>query len=105
MIVLLQFVLHHRAVLTLDHEHGLLDLDALDFVGEDRKWIKAELLEVSKSLRVNHAGIAVCREIKRLSFDEKRFLQLGEHDNAANRRFRGGHQQPVVAASVQPDDC
>ena len=67
MIVFLQLVLHDRAVLTLDHEHGLLDLDALDFVGEDRKWIKAELLEILKSLRVNHAGIAVCREIKRLA--------------------------------------
>ena len=61
MIVFLQFVLHHGAVLTLDHEYGFLDLNALDFVSEDRKWIEAELLEVSKSLRVNYAGIAVCR--------------------------------------------
>src|SRR4051812_39125447 len=53
MIILLQFVLHHCAVLSMDHEYRLLDLDAFDFVSENRKWIETELLEVSKSLRVN----------------------------------------------------
>ena len=94
MIVLLQFVLHHGAVLTLNHEYGLLDLNALDFVSEDGKWIEAELLEVSKSLRVNYAGIAVCREIKGLSFDEQCFFQLGEHDDAADRRFVAATSNP-----------
>ena len=103
MIVFLQLILHHRAVLAMDHEHGLLDLDTLNFVGEVRKWIKAELLKILKPLRMNHAGIAVWK-IKWLPFDEKGFLQLGEHDNAADRRFHGGHQQPVVTASIQPDD-
>ena len=60
MIVFLQLVLNYGAVLTVDHENGLLDLDAFDFVSEDRKWIEAEPLEISKSLRVNSAGIAVC---------------------------------------------
>ena len=54
---------------------------------------------------MNHARITVGRKIEGLSFDEKGFLQLGEHDDAADRRLRGGHQQSVVAASVQPDDC
>jgi len=85
-IILLQFVLHDRTVLAVDHEDGLLDLNALDFVDEGRKWIETELLQVSKTLRMYRAGIAVRREIKRLPIDEQRFLQLGEQDEA----FHGG---------------
>ena len=66
MIVLFQFILHHGTVFAVDHEHGLLDLNAFDFVGENRKGIKAELLEISKALRVNNAGITVGGKIKGL---------------------------------------
>ena len=66
MIVLLQFVLNDRAVFTVNHEHGLLDLDSFDFIGEYGKRIEAELFEVSKALRMNDAGIAVGGKIKRL---------------------------------------
>src|SRR5579862_3815006 len=104
MIVLLQFVVHHCAVFTMDHEHGLLDLNALDFVGEDGKWIEAKLLEIAKPLRMDDTGIAICREIKGLTFDEKCFFQLGKHDNAAEGRLRGGYEQTVITAGVQPDD-
>src|SRR5271166_5840756 len=104
MIVLLQFVVHHRAVFAVDHEHCLLDLNALDFVGEDGKWIEAKLLEISKPLRVDDTRIAICGKIKRLALDEKSLFQLRKHDNTADWRLRGGHQQPVVAASVQPDN-
>src|SRR6266446_3057930 len=80
MIIFLEFVLHHGAVLTVDHENSFLDLDALDFVGEDRKRIEAKLLQVAKALWVNNAGILVCREIERLSVDEKRLFHLSEQD-------------------------
>jgi len=42
MIVLFQFVLHHRAVLTVNHEDSLLNFNAFDFVSENRKRIAAE---------------------------------------------------------------
>ena len=100
-----QFVLHDRAVFTVNHEDSLLDLDAFDFVREDRKWIETELLQVSKALGMNHARIAVCREVKRLPIDEQRFFQLGEQDEPApHRRLGGSHQQAVVAAGIQPDN-
>src|SRR5208337_2205995 len=105
MIVLLQFVVHHGAVFTVDHEHCFLDLDALDFVGEDGKWIEAKLLEVSKPLRVDDTRIAIRGKIKRLVLDEECLFQLRKHDNTANRRLSGGHQQSVITACVQPDDC
>src|SRR5271157_528548 len=105
MIVLLQFVVHHGAVFTVDHEHCFLDLDALDFVGEDGKWIEAKLLEVSKPLRVDDTRIAIRGKIKRLVLDEECLFQLRKHDNTANRRLSGGHQQSVITAGVQPDDC
>src|SRR5205085_8692381 len=85
----------------VDHEDGLLDLDALDFVDESRKGIEAELLEESKTLWVYCAGIAVRREIKRLPIDEQRFFQLGEQDEAFHRRPESSHQQAVVATGIQ----
>src|SRR6266851_3640113 len=75
-IVFSQFVLHDGAVLAVDHENGLLDLNAFDFVGENRKWIEAELLEMSKALLLNSAWVTVCGEVKRLSVDEQRLLHL-----------------------------
>src|SRR5216683_5588996 len=75
-IIVLEFVLHHGAVLTIDHENSFLDLDALDFVGEDRKRIEAKLLQVVETLWVNDTSVLVCREIERLSVDEKRLFHL-----------------------------
>lgn len=66
--------------------------------------VEAELLEVSKALRMNDAGIAVGGKIKGLVFDEECFFQFRKHDNAAHRWLRGGHQQPVVAAGIQADN-
>src|SRR6266478_5828571 len=91
-IVLLQFVLHDRAVFTMNHEDGLFDLDALDFVGEDRKWVEAKLFEVFETLWMNDTRILVCREIKPLPIDKERLFQLGEHHNTPHRRFGGSYQ-------------
>ena len=79
---------------SLDHEHGLLDLDALDFVGENRKGIEAKLFEVLKALGMNHARIAVCREIKGLSVDE----QVSSSLESMTTRPTGG----LVAATSNP---
>src|SRR6266567_8904102 len=92
MVVLLQFVLHDRAVFTVDHENRLLDLDALDFVGEDRKWVEPKLFEVLETLWVNDARVLVCRKIKRLPLDKERLFQLGKHHNTPNRWFSSSHQ-------------
>jgi hypothetical protein len=75
----------------MDHENRLFDLDALDFVGEDRKWVEAKLFEVLETLWVNDTRILVCRE-KPLSLDKESLFQLREHHNAPNRRFRGSYQ-------------
>src|SRR2546428_12546102 len=105
MIVLFQLIVHDRTILALNHEDGLLDLNALDFVGENRKWIETEPLEVSKTLGVDDSRITVCREIKRLSLDEQSFFQLREQDKTPDRRLGRGHQKPVVAAGIQTSDC
>src|SRR5208337_13759 len=94
MIVLLQFVVHHRAVFAVDHEHCLLDLNALDFVGEDGKWIEAKLLEISKPLRVDDTRIAICGKIKRLALDEKSLFQLRKHDNTPTGGFVAATSNP-----------
>src|SRR5207245_11350206 len=104
MIVLFQLIVHDRTILPLNHEDGLLDLNALDFVGENRKWIETEPLEVSKTLGVDDSRITVCREIKRLSLDEQSFFQLREQDKTPDRRLGRGHKQAMVATRVQTDD-
>src|ERR1700758_4160365 len=37
------FVLHDRRVLAPHHKNGLLDPETVDFKGENREWIEAEL--------------------------------------------------------------
>src|SRR5215467_6771755 len=51
MIVFPQFVLDDCRVLAMDHEYRFLDLNALDFKSEDRKWVEPKLLQVTESLR------------------------------------------------------
>src|SRR2546430_7346362 len=105
MIVLFQLIVDDRTILALNHEDGLLDLNAFDFIGENRKWIETEPLEVSKTLGVDDSRITVCREIKRLSLDEQSFFQLREQDKTPDRRLGRGHQKPVVAAGASTREC
>src|SRR6476660_8246084 len=60
MIVQSQFVLNGRAVLSVNHEDGLFEFDALDFIRKDGKRIQPKLLQVSKTLRMNDPGVAIC---------------------------------------------
>ena len=66
---------------------------------------RAEIVSDNESPAGGRAGIAVGGEIERLSVDEESFFQLGEHDQPANRRFRGRHEQTVISASVKPNNC
>ena len=50
-------VMNDRAVLAVDHEDRLLNLDAFDFVSENREWIQPKSLQIPIALRVNNAGI------------------------------------------------
>jgi hypothetical protein len=46
-------------VLTLDHEHSLLDTAVADLIAESREWVLAKLLEVFESLRMDRARVLV----------------------------------------------
>src|ERR1700751_6046918 len=76
MIVFLKFVVDNCAVLALNHENRLLDLNAFDFIREDREWIEAELLQVTEALWMNNSRITIGGKLKSLSFDEKGFFKL-----------------------------
>jgi hypothetical protein len=58
-LVPLEFIMDNRAVLALDHESGLLDLNPLDFVSKHWKRIEPEPLQISISLRVHHTCIPI----------------------------------------------
>src|SRR5580693_4433794 len=53
-IVLPHFIMNHRAVFAVNHEHGLLHLDAFYFISKDWKRVEAKLFpsihNVSSSL-------------------------------------------------------
>src|SRR4029077_4056269 len=98
------FIANHRTVFAVNHEHGLLDLNAFNFVGKDWKRVETKLFELSKSMRVDNAWIPVGREIERLSRNDQGLFELREHYKTADRGFRCGHQQAVVAASFKADD-
>jgi hypothetical protein len=45
----------------VNHEHGLLDLDACYFIRKDCKRVEAKLFEKAEPLRVNNTWITVSR--------------------------------------------
>ena len=59
MVVLFQFVVNDGAIFAVNHEYGFLDLDAFDFIREDRKRVEAELLQMAKALWMNHTRIPI----------------------------------------------
>ena len=89
-----QFIVNDSAVLSVNHEYGLLDLDAFDFIGKDRKRVQTKLFEIAESLRVDNAWIAIGGEIETpVPSMTQGFFELGEQDQSANGWFRRGHQQ------------
>ena len=84
----------------MNHEDSLLNFNVFDFVSENGKWIEPELPEIAEALRMNHAGVAICRQIKWLPIDEQRFLQFGEKDKPTDRWLGGCYQQAVLTAGV-----
>src|ERR1700730_12284980 len=86
-IVLPHFIMNHRAVFAVNHEHGLLPLDAFYFISKDWKRVEAKLLEIVEPLRVNNAGIAVGGQIETLPIDPQRLFELVEEDQSADRWF------------------
>ncbi len=59
MIVFLQLIVDHRAVFAVNHENGFFDLDSLDFISENGKWVETKLFQIAKPLRVHDAGITI----------------------------------------------
>src|ERR1700675_4118894 len=97
--------MNHRAVFAVNHEHGLLDLDAFYFISEHWKRVETKLFEIVESLRVNNTWIAVSRKIETPPINHQRLFELREEDQSADRWLGGGHQKTVVAASIQTNDC
>ncbi len=95
------FILHHRGIFTMDHEDALLDLQAGHAVGEHRKRIQAEFLQILIALGINGAGILVGREFIALAIDDHRFFQFRQQQHAAGGRRRRSGKQSVIAARVE----
>src|SRR5713226_8054873 len=97
MVVLSQFIVNDRAVLPINHEDGLLDLDAFDFIREDRERIEAELLQVTEALWMNNSRIKIGGKLKSLSFNEEGFFEFRKQHKTPDRRLGRGHKQAMVA--------
>src|ERR1051326_9382372 len=94
--MIFQCVLNNAGVLTLNHENRFFDLDAVRFIRKDRKGVEPKLLEVTKALWMNHAGITIGGEIEWLTIDEQGLFQLGQQDISPNSRLGGSHKTTVV---------
>ncbi len=104
MIVLFQLIVHDRTILALNHEDGLLDLNALDFIRKDRKRVEAKLLQVTEALWMNNSRITIGGKLKSLSFNEEGFFEFRKQHKTPDRRLGRGHKQAMVATRVQTDD-
>src|ERR1700756_2221005 len=60
-VVLPQFIVNHRTVFAVNHEHGLLDLDVAYLIRKDWKRVEAKLFEIAKSFGVNDTRMSVGR--------------------------------------------
>src|SRR6266576_2225465 len=104
MVVFLQLIVNDGAIFAVNHEDSLFDLDALNFISENRKRVETKLFQVAKSLWMHSVRITIRGQLERLPIDEKDFFQLREQDQPVYRRLGRGHQQAMIAARVQADD-
>src|SRR5438552_19030714 len=104
MIVLFQLIVHDRTILALNHEDGLLDLNALDFIRKDRKRVEAKLLQVTEALWMNNSRITIGGKLKSLSFNEEGFFEFRQQHKTPDRRLGRGHKQTMVATRAPTDD-
>ena len=95
------FIFHHRGIFAMDHEGALLNLQAGQAVGEHRKGVETEFLQILIALGINGAGILVGREFISLAIDYHRLLQFRQQQHAAGRRGRRSGKQPVIAPRVE----
>src|SRR5947208_7647789 len=100
MIVLFQLIVHDRTILALNHEDGLLDLNALDFIRKDRKRVEAKLLQVTEALWMNNSRITIGGKLKSLFFNEEGFLEFRKQHKTPDRRLGRGHKKAMLVTRV-----
>src|SRR5437667_247835 len=106
MIVLFQLIVHDRTILALNHEDGLLDLNALDFIRKDRKRVEAKLLQVTEALWMNNSRITIGGNLKSLSFNEEGFFEFRKQHKTPHRAGEDtcpyeSHADPYSSATWQ----
>src|SRR5437763_7733056 len=99
-----KLILNAGRVFTVQQEERLFEDDSFNFVGEDREWIKTKACLVFVALRVNDARVLIRGQLVAPPVNNERLFELREHDDASDRRLRGGDEQAVIAACVETSD-
>ena len=97
-------VLDHSRILAVHHENSFLELDAVHDVREDRERIESEPLENTMSIRMDHTGIPIRRELMAVTIENQRLFKLRQQHHRAHRRPHRRHEQSVIAPRVQTED-
>src|ERR1700745_1044704 len=96
-IIFLHLVSNNGGVLAVNHEHGLLNFPACYFVGEARECIEPECFEISKTLRMYHAGVAIGRKFVCAVFNENNFLEFREQNETTHGRVGCRDEEAMIA--------
>src|SRR5438445_1280967 len=94
-------VLDHGDVFTVHHEHRFLKFELGYGIGEHRKRLEPEVLQVLLALRMDHAGILVGRQLEALSIHDEGLFELGEEHETPHGWPGGGGEQTMIAPRVQ----
>src|SRR5262245_45659436 len=94
-------VVHHRAVLAVDHEEGFFEFHIGNGIGPLGERIEPEVCQVLIALRMYDTRILVRRQLKVLSIQDERLLELGEEHETTHGWLGSGGEQTVIAPRVQ----
>ena len=93
-----------NGVFAMHHEDLFFELDAIDLVEPDRKWIKPKGSQIPKSLRMYFVWILIGGQLVGGPVDENSLFELRQRRDAPERGLGRRREDPVVSARVCPGD-
>src|SRR5262245_26545975 len=94
-------VVHHRAVLAVDHEEGFVEFHIGNGIGPHGKRLEPEVCQVLVALRMYHPRILIRRQFETLSIQDEGLFELGEEHETPHGWLGSGGEQTVIAPHVQ----
>ena len=89
---------NHRRVFAVDRRDRLSQANAGKRIVELRKDVATKRVEKLVPARMNGAGKLVAAELEGLAGDGHAFIELGEQNEAADRRAQRGDEKAVISA-------